>query len=45
MVGESERLGVPLPVIDSLLAATSLQHDLTIVTRNRWTWNAAARVV
>lgn len=24
----------PLPVIDSLLAATALQHDLTLVTRN-----------
>jgi toxin FitB len=34
LVGESERRGAPLPVIDSLLAATSLQHDLTIVTRN-----------
>lgn len=30
------RLGVPdpLPVIDSLLAATALVHDLTLVTRN-----------
>jgi predicted nucleic acid-binding protein len=34
LVGESERRGAPLPVIDSLLATTSLQHDLTIVTRN-----------
>lgn len=34
LVGESERRGVPLPVIDSLIAATSLQHDLTVVTRN-----------
>ena len=24
----------PLPVIDGLLAATALQHDLTLVTRN-----------
>ena len=24
----------PLPAIDSLLAATALQHDLTLVTRN-----------
>ncbi len=24
----------PLPVIDSLLAATAIQHDLTLVTRN-----------
>jgi predicted nucleic acid-binding protein len=34
LVGESEAKGRPLPVIDSLLAATSLQHDLTVVTRN-----------
>ncbi len=26
--------GRPLPAIDSLLAATALQHDLTMVTRN-----------
>lgn len=26
--------GRPLPVIDSLLAATALQHDLSLVTRN-----------
>jgi predicted nucleic acid-binding protein len=34
LVGESEAKGRPLPVIDSLLAATSLQHDLIVVTRN-----------
>jgi toxin FitB len=34
MVGTSEARGQSLPVIDSLIAATSLQHDLTIVTRN-----------
>ena len=34
MVGASEARGEPLPVIDSLIAATSLQHDLTVVTRN-----------
>lgn len=30
------RLGVPdpLPVVDSLLAATALEHDLVLVTRN-----------
>ncbi len=27
--------GRPLPAIDSLLAATALTHDLTLVTRNR----------
>ena len=26
--------GMPLPAIDALLAATALQHDLTLVTRN-----------
>ena len=34
MVGVSEARGHPLPVIDSLIAATSLEHDLTVVTRN-----------
>ena len=28
------RAGRTLPVIDGLLAATALQHDLTLVTRN-----------
>jgi predicted nucleic acid-binding protein len=28
------RNGAPLPVIDGLLAATALQHDLILVTRN-----------
>ncbi|MEI6761633.1 MAG: type II toxin-antitoxin system VapC family toxin [Betaproteobacteria bacterium] len=28
------RAGRPLPAVDSLLAATALQHDLTLVTRN-----------
>ena len=30
----AERIGKPLPILDSLLAATALVHDLTIVTRN-----------
>ncbi len=34
LVGESEAKGRPLPVIDSLLAATSVQHGLVLVTRN-----------
>jgi predicted nucleic acid-binding protein len=34
LVGVSEARGQPLPVMDSLIAATSLQRDLTIVTRN-----------
>lgn len=35
LVGESERKGVPLPVMDSLIAATCLVYGLTAVTRNR----------
>lgn len=34
LVGASEAKGKALPVIDSLIAATSLQHGLTVVTRN-----------
>jgi predicted nucleic acid-binding protein len=34
MTGESEKRGRPLPVIDSLIAATALVHDLQIVSRN-----------
>jgi toxin FitB len=34
IVGASEARGQPLPVIDSLIAATGQQHDLTVVTRN-----------
>ena len=32
--GKSEASGRPLPVIDCLIAATSLQHGLTVVTSN-----------
>lgn len=32
--GEAEARGEPLPVIDGLIAATSLAHDLTVATRN-----------
>jgi toxin FitB len=31
---DMEKRGRMLPVIDSLIAATALEHDLTIVTRN-----------
>ena len=34
ITGASEAKGVPLPVIDSLIAATSLHHNLVIATRN-----------
>ena len=30
----AEKAGTPMPVIDSLLAATALTHGLTLVTRN-----------
>ena len=32
--GEAKRAGRPLPLVDSLLAATALSYDLTLVTRN-----------
>lgn len=32
--GESENRGQPLPVIDSLIAATALVHGLAVATRN-----------
>jgi toxin FitB len=34
LAGEAEARGKPLPVIDGLMAATSLAHDLTVATRN-----------
>ena len=34
LAGASEARGQPLPVIDSLIAATSLHHDFTVVTRH-----------
>lgn len=34
MVGASERRGRPLPVIDSLIAATAIAHNLRVVSRN-----------
>ena len=34
LAGEAETRGEPLPVIDGLIAATGLAHDLTIATRN-----------
>jgi hypothetical protein len=35
LAGESERKRLPLPVMDSLIAATCLVHGLMAVTRNR----------
>lgn len=34
MLGSLETKGRPIPVVDSLMAATALEHALTIVTRN-----------
>lgn len=34
ILAKSEKSGKPLPAIDSLIAATALVHDLTVVTRN-----------
>ena len=34
LTGEASRKGIRLPVIEGLLAATALSHNLTLVTRN-----------
>ena len=34
LTGQAEAQGAPLPVIDSLIAATALAHSLTVITRN-----------
>lgn len=34
LTGDLLRTGRPLPVMDGLIAATALEHDLTLVTRN-----------
>ena len=34
MIADLESRGRPIPVIDSLMAATALARDLTLVTRN-----------
>ena len=34
LAGHAHKHGTPLPVIDGLLAATALHHNLTLVTRN-----------
>lgn len=40
MTAQAQVKGTPLPVIDSLLAATALHHDLTVATRNVKDFNA-----
>jgi toxin FitB len=34
LAGEAKLRGTPLSVVDGLLAATAIEHDLTVVTRN-----------
>ena len=34
LTADAERRGVPVPVIDSLIAATALEHGVAVVTRN-----------
>jgi hypothetical protein len=34
LLGAAERQGKKLPVMDSLIAATAITHNLTVVTRN-----------
>lgn len=34
LLGESERIGRPLPALDNLIAATAVIHDLTLATRD-----------
>ncbi len=34
LLGEAERRGEKLPVVDSMIAATASVHDLVVVTRN-----------
>lgn len=41
MTGGLGRAGIVLPAIDSLIAATAMHHDLTVVTRNEADFLAA----
>lgn len=41
MVAKLERVGRPLPMIDSLIAASAAEHQLTVVTRNANDFSAA----
>jgi toxin FitB len=34
LMADLEKRGRPMPIVDSLIAATALQHDLILVTRN-----------
>lgn len=41
LVGTYKRQGINIPVMDSLIAATALQHELIIVTENSADFNLA----
>jgi hypothetical protein len=46
LLADLRRAGRSMPIKDSLIAATALSHDLTVVTRNRGHFEAAgARVI
>lgn len=46
LTGGLDRIGQPMPIMDSLIAATGIHHQLTIVTRDiRDFRNAGVRVV
>jgi predicted nucleic acid-binding protein len=34
LAARARRIGAPLPIVDGLLAATALHHNLTMVSRN-----------
>jgi predicted nucleic acid-binding protein len=34
LLGSARRKGKPFPVVDAILAATAIEHDLALVTRN-----------
>jgi hypothetical protein len=45
LVAQGTRSGHPLPTVDSLIAATALSYDLTIVTRNTRDFGGAGALV
>ena len=34
LLGSAKRTGTPVPAVDAIVAATALEHDLALVTRN-----------
>ncbi len=43
--GISERVGQPMPAIDSLIAATGIAYNLTVITRNISDMNASGAML